>query len=139
MMMYKHLGSKASIFQIRIVVSFLIIAGFVLIGSYFLSKEKDIELLILGLIIFIWAYFSARFCNIKYTSEAIVVQNFLGSNYYLKSDFVRIKPLRRYLNFYVIVFKNNRSYLFGLASSKIFLTNNATENAREMEKELLSN
>jgi hypothetical protein len=136
-MKYKYLGSKVSLFQIRLGISILIIAGLTLIGTYFF--EKDMDLLLLGVVISLWAYLASKFSNIKYNSEEIVIQNFKGSTHFLKSDFVQIKPLRSYLNFYVMVFKNNKSYVFGLPSSKMLLTDRAKENSLEMERELLSN
>jgi hypothetical protein len=107
--------------------------------SYFMEDDSSLVKVYLGVIFLLLAYMSSRFSNIKYNSKEIVVQNIFGTNRYLKSEFVQVKPLRSYLNFYVIVFRNDESYLFGTASSKMFLTNYAKENALEMEMKLLSN
>jgi len=138
-MKYRYVSTKGSVLQMRLIVSIVCIVAIFLISSYFIEEDSSLVMIHLGTMSLLLAYISSRFSNIKYNSEEIVVQNIFGSTRFVKSDFVQIRPLRSYLNFYVIVFKNNRSYLFGLASSEIFLTDYAKENAAEMERELLSN
>ncbi|REA58161.1 hypothetical protein DSL64_21375 [Dyadobacter luteus] len=119
--------------------SIVIFGSIFLVSSYFIEDDSSFVNIFLAVLCILVTYISSRFSNIKYNSEEIVVQNFFGSTRFEKSDFVKIRAFRSYLNFYVIVFKNNRSYLFGQASSKMFLTDYANEDAAEMERELFSN
>lgn len=136
-MKYKYISTKGSVLQMRLIILLVCAMAIFLTLSYFIEDESSLVNIYLGVLFLLLAYVSARFSNIKYSSKEIVVQNFFESNRFSKSDLVRINPLRSYLNFYVIVFKNDKSYLFGLASSKMFLTAYAKENALELEKELL--
>ncbi|WP_348066347.1 hypothetical protein [Dyadobacter sp.] len=136
-MKYKYISTKGSALQMRLIICFLAIFGLGLATSYFWDDEKYVVKLFLGSIVLLTTYPLSRFSTVKYNSSEIVIQSIMGETHYSKNELLTIRPLRPYLNLYKIVFNDKKSYVFGLPSSRIFLTNFANEDAAEMEKELL--
>jgi hypothetical protein len=63
----------------------------------------------------------------------------MGETHYSKDELLTVKRLRPYLNLYSIVFTNNKSYPFGLPSSRIMLALKGNEVAENMKMKLISN
>lgn len=138
-MKYKYISTKGSVFQIRLIICLPVICTLSLIISYFVEDEKYIVKLFLGFIGLLNTYFLSRFSTIKYNSSEIVIQNIMGETHYSKDELLTVKPLRPYLNLYSIVFNDNKSYAFGLPSSRIILAIKGQEVAENMKVKLLSN
>lgn len=138
-MKYKYISTKGSVLQMRLIICFLVICGLILIISYFGEDEKYVVKLFLGSIVLLNTYFLSRFSTVKYNSSEIVIQNIMGETHYSKEELLTVKPLRPYLNLYSIVFNNNKSYPFGLPSSRIMFALKGKEVAENMKMKLLSN
>lgn len=138
-MKYKYISTKGSVLQIRLTICLPVICSLLLIISYFWEDEKYIVKIFLGLIGLLNTYFLSRFSTVKYNSSEIVIQNIMGEIHYPKDELLTVKPLRPYLNLYSIVFNDNKSYPFGLPSSRIMLALKGKQVAENMKMKLLSN
>lgn len=105
--------------------------------SYSYYYTNDITDLIFGCIFIILPYIQTLFNFVYYDSDRVSVQNVFRERTYFKNEVLTLKPVRPWINLYVISFKDGKNYMFGLVSSKVLITENATQVANELEKELM--
>jgi len=136
---YKSLnGPFGSTFVFRLFISLFVVIGFLMLISPIWEDEMNGAGFVVAFAFFFVAYHSTRFSVIKYNSKEIIVENVRGRYCFSGEDFIEIKPLRSYLNFYIIVFKNENSFLYTVSSSRYFLNDFANEDASYMENEIRS-
>ena len=99
--------------------------------------SKDLFAFIMCFILFIISYLYSFLYLISYDSETIIVHGFLFEKVYPKGSFLSIRPLKKWMNLYVISFKDGGEYTFGVTSSTTFLTEKASHIAKELERDLL--
>lgn len=133
---YNYLGTTGSTIQQRIILAIPAIIGASFIISYFFDQK--LFNLFFGIYILIVVYSLSLFSTVKYNASEIVIENIKGEIHYSKDDLLTVKQLGPYINLYLIVFKNNKSYFFGLESSRFLMITGGEKVVENMKKKLLS-
>lgn len=99
------------------------------------DKRDFASLLVATLSCYIfYLFFKVYF--VKYDTENIYLESIIKRITYKKEEFIGIKPVLPYINFYFIIFRDGRKYLFGVGSSKIILTVEQNGFAKDLDQEI---
>lgn len=136
--MYKYLGAKGSVFQIRLIVIVICTFFFALLVSAVNNSSSIWVYAFLGTsVLFCVSLFSA-FSGVKYNHSEIVVFNIWSETRYRKRDLKAVRPLLSFLPLYIIVFKGEKSYRFSMTPGRIIGFTDAIKEAEQIKVVLLS-
>lgn len=136
--MYKYLGAKGSVFQMRLIVIVICTIFFMLLVSAANDSSSTWVYVFLGTsILFCVTLFSA-FSGVKYNHSEIVIVNIWGETRYRKRDLKTVSPLLSFLPLYIIIFKDEKSYRFSTVPGRIIGFTDAVKEAEQIKVELLS-
>ena len=135
---YKYIGAKGSVLQIRLILIVICIIFFWLFVSA-TSDNSDIWVFIfLTSSLLLWVYLIFAFSGVKYDHSNIMIINVRGEIRYRKEDLKTIRPILSFLPLYTIVFRDGKFYRFSATHGRIIGFTDAIKGAEQIRSELLS-
>jgi hypothetical protein len=135
---YKYLGPKGSVLQIRLILIATCIVLFALLFSAVKDSSNQWVYVFLGTSILYCVCLFSALSVVKHNHSEIVIVNIWGETRYQKRDLQTVRPLLTFLPLYVIVFKDEKSYRFSTTPGSIIGFTDAIKEADQIKVELLS-
>lgn len=136
--MYKYLGAKGSVFQIRLVLIVTCTIFLTLLVSAANNSSSTWVYVFLITSIVFWVWLFSAFSGVKYNHSEIVIINIWSETRYQKRDLKTVSPLLSFLPLYIIIFKDEKSYRFSAAQGRIIGFTDAIKEAEQIKVDLLS-
>jgi len=136
--MYKYLGAKGSVFQMRLVLIVTCTFFLTLLVLAVNDSSSTWVYVFLGTSILLWVCLFSAFSGVRYNHSEIVIVNIWSETRYQKRDLKTVRSLLSFLPLYIIVFKDEKSYLFSTAQGRIIGFTDAIKGAEQIKVDLLS-